>query len=345
MQKQQPPHALFWAGIDLAKATFEAALWGHDAFRAMRVRSFPRCEEGARALLAWLRESAGPGGPIGLVMEATATFAEELGAWLLGLDPGLHVAIVNPIQTSAFLRSLGLRNKTDDLDAKALAQYGAERRPPSWERPAPEMAILKDLARVRMDLVHARTAMAMRLKDHARASTRAVKAMAKVLQALDAQIKALELEIRGHLRVHEGLAKQADRMDSVVGVGLLTAVTVLTELGDLRRFDRSRQLTAFAGMSPRRRESGTSVHGKPRLCKQGSARVRAALYLAASAAVRFNPDMKAIYDRLLAQGKARRVALGAVMRKLLVLMRALVKADHDWVPTALPSPKECTVVP
>jgi len=335
MKIQHPPHPLVWAGIDLAKATFEAALWGHEDFRTMRVRSFPRCEEGARALLAWLRDDVGPDDPIGLVMEATATFAEELATWLLDLDPGLHVAIVNPLQTSAFLRSLGLRNKTDNLDAKALAHYGTERRPVPWERPKPEMAILKDLARVRMDLVHARTAMALRMKDHARASKSAAKAMAKVVRALDTQIKALEVEIRKHLQAHESLAKKVDRMDSVVGVGLLTAVTVMTELGDLRRFSRSRQLTAFAGMSPRQRESGTSVRGKPRLCKQGSTRVRAALYLAASAAVRFNPDMRAFYDRLLAQGKVRRVALGAVMRKLLVLMRAVVKADHDWIPQAL----------
>ena len=334
MKPQHPPNPLFWAGIDLAKATFDAALWGHQELRAMRVRSFPRCEEGARALLAWLREHAGPDGPIGLVMEATAAFAEELATWLLDLDPGLRVAIVNPIQTSAFLRSLGLRNKTDNLDARALAQYGAERSPAPWEKPRPEMAILKDLARVRMDLVHARTAMSLRLKDHARASKSAAKAMANVIQALDAQIRALESEVRKHLRAHEALAEQADRLDSVIGVGLLTAVTVMTELGDLRRFARSRQLTAFAGMSPRRKESGTSVHGRPRLCKQGSARVRAALYLAASAAVRFNPDMKALYDRLLAQGKVKRVALGAVMRKLLVLMRAVLKADRDWVPEA-----------
>jgi transposase len=300
----------------------------------MRVRSFPRCEDSARALLAWLRGNAGPDDPIGIVMEATATFAEELATWLLDLDPGLHVAIVNPLQTSAFLRSLGLRNKTDDLDAKALAQYGTERQPVPWEKPLPEMAILKDLVRVRMDLVHARTAMALRLKDHARVSKSAAKAMAKVIRALDAQIKALEVEIRKHLRAHEALGKQAERMDSVVGVGLLTAVTVMAELGDLRRFARSRQLTAFAGMSPRRKESGTSVRGKPRLCKQGSTRVRAALYLAASAAVRFNPDMKAFYDRLLTQGKVRRVALAAVMRKLLVLMRAVLKAGHDWVPEA-----------
>lgn len=325
---------LSWAGVDLAKATFEAALWGHDDFRTMRVRSFPRSASGTRALLAWLRDHASPGAGIGLVMEATATFAEDVATWLLDLDPALHVAIVNPIQTSAFLRSLGLRNKTDSLDAKALAQYGAERRPPAWERPTPDMAVLKDLTRVRMDLVHARTSMIVRLKDHARTSKQAAKAMAAVIQALDTQVKALEAEIRKHLCAHEALAKQANRMDSVVGVGLLTAVTVLSELGDLRRFARSRQLTAFAGMSPRRRESGTSVRGKPRLCKQGSTRVRAALYLAACAAVRFNPDMHSIYERLLAQGKARRVALGAVMRKLLVLMRAVVKADHDWIPAA-----------
>ena len=112
------------------------------------------------------------------------------------------------------------------------------------------------------------------------------------------------------------------------------ATTVLVEMGDLRRFTRSRQLTAFAGLSPKRKESGTSVHGKTRMCKQGSGRVRAELYMAAGCAARFNPDMKATYENLLAHGKEKRAALGAVMRKLLVLMRAVAKADQDWVPRA-----------
>lgn len=332
MNPQQATSFRFWAGIDLAKATFQAALWGHEELRDMRVRAFSRDADGAKALLAWMREQSGPDARLGLVMEATATFGGELATWLLERDPGLHIAIVNPTQTSAFLRSMGLRNKTDDLDAKALARYGFDRKPAFWEKPSPEMAVLKDLVRIRMDLVNARTAMTLRLKDHGRASKLATKAMIRVIRSLNAQVKALETGIREHLRAHAPLGKKVARFESICGVGLITAVTVLAELGDPSRFARSRQLTAFAGVSPRRKESGTSIHGKTRMCKQGSARVRAVLYLAASTAARFNPDLKALYGRLLAQGKPRRVALGAVMRKLLILMRAVLKADHDWVP-------------
>lgn len=334
MIKKPTSFPLLWVGIDLAKATFQAALWGHEELHAMRVRAFPRQVDGAKALLAWLRANSGPEARIGIVMEATATFATELATWLLVLDPSLPIAIVNPLQTSAFLRSLGLRNKTDDLDAKALARYGAERRPAPWEKPTPEMVALQDLVRIRMDLVNARTAMTLRLRDHVRASKPAARALKRVVRTLGAQVLTLEVEIRKLLGACEALSRQAKRLDSIIGVGLITAVTVLAELGDLGRFARSRQLTAFAGLSPRRKDSGTSVHGKSRLCKQGSARVRAVLYLAASSAARFNPDLKALYDRLIGAGKPRRSALGAVMRKLLVLMRAVLKADQDWIPRA-----------
>ena len=332
MNPKRPLSPERWAGVDLAKASFQAALWGHEEFRAMRVRSFPRNADGAKALLAWLREEAGPETRLGLVMEATATFGDELATWLLALDPSLHIAIVNPAQTSAFLRSLGLRNKTDDLDAKALAYYGAERRPAAWEPPTPEMATLKDLTRVRKDLVEARVAMKLRLRDHERTSKLAAQAMQKVIRTLDAQIEALDKGIQAHLRAHPSLTRPAALFESITGVATVTAATVLAELGDLRRFPRSRQLTAFAGLSPKRRDSGTSVRGKSRMCKQGSARVRAVLYMAASSAARFNPDLRDCYQRLLAKGKAERAAKGAVMRKLLVLMRAVLVADRAWVP-------------
>lgn len=288
MNSQQTISSRFWVGIDLAKTTFQAALWGHEELRHMRVRAFSRTVDGAKDLLAWLGEQGGPDARLGLVTEATATFGDELATWLLERDPGLHIAIVNPTQTSAFLRYMGLRNKTDDLDAKALARYGFDRKPASWEKPTPEMAALKDLVRIRMDLVNVRTAMTLRLKDHGRTSKLAAQAMVQVIQSLNTQIKALEMGIREHLRVHAPLEKKVTRLES--------------------------------------------IRGKTRMCKQGSARVRGVLYLAASAAVRFNPDLKALYERLLAQGKPRRVALGAAMRKLLVLMRAVLKADHDWVP-------------
>ena len=112
----------------------------------------------------------------------------------------------------------------------------------------------------------------------------------------------------------------------------MTAVTVRTELGDLRRFERARQLTAFAGMSPRIVESGTSIAGKPHLCKQGNRRVRHALYMAAMTAIRGQNDLQRCYQRLVAKGKSHMSALGAIMRKMLCLLRALLISGKPYQP-------------
>jgi transposase len=326
-----PTFPTHWAGADLAKKTLELALWGHEELTQRKVRSFPRTKEGAATILAWIREQASVGARLGLVMEATGTFAEELAAWLLELDPELHLAIANPMQTHAYIKSLALRNKTDNLEARALAGFGQERKPMAWEKPSPALAELKELTRTRADLVATRVAMRLRLKDHPRAAMLATKAMETVIQTLDQQIGALEDAIRIHMDQDETLRVQLKRLTSITGVGVITAATILGELGDLRRFLRSRQLTAFAGVSPRKKESGTSVRGKTRLCKQGSSRVRTVLYMAALSAVRYNPDMAETYARLREKGHHWRSALGVVMRKLLVLMRAVLKADHDWI--------------
>jgi transposase len=285
-----------------------------------------------KSVLTWLKEMAPEGKRIAIVMEATATFAEDVAGWLLDLDPTLRISIVNPGQTSAFIRSLGFRNKTDDLDAKALAQYGQERQPVAWQRPSPEMKALKELVRTRADLVQSRTSMSLRLKDHERTAKLASEAMKKVIKSLGEQIKVLDLAIENHVGAHKELTHWVKRLTSIKGVAIVTATTILVELGDLRRFSSSRQLSAFAGMSPKQRQSGTSLNGKAHLCKMGSGRARAALYMAAGCAARFNPDLKATYEALQAKGKTKRSALGAVMRKLLVLMRAVLVADHDWVP-------------
>lgn len=331
-KRKQVDHGVCWSGFDVAKRTVDCAAWGDQELKEQMVHCYDRNRTGMKKALDWLKAIAPAGMRIGIVMEATGSYAEEVAEWLLEQDPTVRIAIVNPGQTSAFIRSLGLRNKTDDLDARALARYGQERNPVAWQRPSPEMKALKDLVRIRIDLVQARTSMKQRLQDHERTAKVASKAMATVIESLTRQIAVLDEAIEKHVASCDELAHQVRRLTSIKGVALVTATTILAELGDLRRFSTSRQLSAFAGLSPKQRQSGTSINGKTRMCKMGSGRARAALYMAAGSAARFNQDLKATYVAMLANGKTKRSALGAVMRKLLVLMRAVLVADHDWVP-------------
>lgn len=324
--------AIYWAGFDIAKKTFQMALWGHEEFPDMEVVGFLRQKKAVLEALARLKAEAPKGMPMGIVMEATGKFAEQVAVWLLEVDPKLRVAIINPAQTARFIQSLGFRNKTDNLDAKALARYGRERNPVAWEPPSPEMQVLRDLTRTRADLVAARTAMKNRLNDHERASKTASDALRTIINTLTGQVEALDGAIENHLKVHTELGRQVRLYLTIQGIGIVTSTVVLAEMGDLRRFERSRKLAAFAGVSPKLKDSGTSVHGKPRMCKQGSARVRTALYMAASNAIQHNADMKAFYEHLCKQGKVPRAALGAIMRKLLVLMRAVLVAGEAWKP-------------
>ena len=325
---------LIWSGLDLAKRTFAAAIWGHQPLPSRQVQSFPRTAEGAQALLGWLMENAAPDTRLGLMMEATGVFATELAAWLLELDPTLHIAIVNPRRTCGYISSLGLRNKTDAVDARALAGFGHERRPEAWERQTPEHRELRDLIRTCASLVEQRVALQLSLRDHDRTSKLAGEVLNRLIHALEKEIGVVEKGIAAHVKVHPTYAHWVKHLTSIKGVGLITAVTTLAELGDLRRFPRSRQISAFAGVSPKRKESGTSVKGKTHLCHQGSRLLRSTLYMAAQAAARFNPDLAAFYAVQAAAGKHHRSILGMIMRKLLILMRAVVIAEADWVPQA-----------
>lgn len=147
------------------------------------------------------------------------------------------------------------------------------------------------------------------------------------------QIEALTTAIREQAAAAASLADDLARLQTIAGVGLLTAAIVLTETRPLRHGATAAQVVAYAGLDPAPRDSGTSVRGAGHISKTGNARLRQALYMAAVSAVRFNPVFKAFYDRLLARGKRKKVALVAAARKLLVLMVTLLQQGRDFDPS------------
>jgi len=335
-----------WCGLDVSKETFEAALVVGEArsligeqevdMRQIPVRSFARSEAGARKFLAWadkklaalVKQTQEPR-RFGVVMEATGKYSLELTAWLCELRPSLAAAIINPAQASAFIKSLGLRNKTDKVDARALALYGRERNPRVYEPPSAELVQLQALSRQRDALL--KTLVAERQRAQEGTPSKVVSQVQRsLIRHLERQIGKIERAMEELIDESADLARDVELIDTIPGVGRQTAMVVLAELGDVRRFSRSRQLSAFVGVSPRVWESGSSVRKRTRLCKAGNARVRSALYMATLTVIGRRNHLGALYQHLVERGKAKRAAMGAVMRKMLVLMRALLRSGECY---------------
>lgn len=318
-----------WVGVDVSKDSFDAALsecWQHFPQihpNELPVQKFERSPKGVEIFLRWLDKHNPHQATVRVIMEATGKYSVELTLWMLESCPTLAPAIVNPRFTAHFIKSMGLRNKTDRMDACALAFYGIERQPCAYTPPPPEYTELRELSRYRDGLVRQRTM--LKNQTHENTSSAVVRRnLAKRLGLLTKDIVRIESEMNTLVCKHESLKHDVDLLSSICGTAFIVATTIVAELGDLRRFQLARQLTAFAGLSPQHRQSGTSVQGKSRICKQGNPRVRRCLYLAALSAIRSDTPFRTTYQRLLQSGKKPRVALVAIMRKLLVTMRAIL---------------------
>jgi len=329
-----------WVGVDVSKEVFDASLvLAHEHYPATSLKQIPadtfqRTREGILQFLAWLDGFELESEEVRVVMEATGNYSTELAVWLLEARASLRPAIANPHYTSAFIKSMGVRNKTDKLEARALGFYGVERQPMAYEPPTKERAELRDLSRWRDYLVAERTRLKNKGKETS-GSTEVSKMLDRRLRQLIKDIQKVETQMKKLVDAHEDLKNDIDLLCTIYGIAFINATMILAELGDLRRFEHARQLTAFAGMSPRHRQSGTSIHGKSTLCKQGNPRVRQGLYLSAMCAIRGNNPFRATYQKLLDQGKPKMVALAAIMRKLLVLMRAILISEKPYNPMGI----------
>ena len=322
-----------WAGIDVSKDVFDISIvfehQHHPETPLVDVpaETFMRTASGVRQALKWLDIQLGKadesGKPIRAVMEATGKYSLELTALLVHERPDLRPAIINPKRGHDFIESLGVRGKTDSMDARGLGFYGVERRPAEYEPQAPDLAELREMNRFRDFLVAQKVAQDNRMDD-----VNQCKEVQKIARRRKAQIerdiKKIEAEMKALVSCSPDLKRDVYLLTTIPGIAFLSACTILAELGDLRRFERSRQATAFAGMCPKEYQSGSSIHRKTRLSKVGNARVRQSLYMSAITAARVAGPLCDDYNRKLREGKERMVAPGMVMRKLLVMMRAIL---------------------
>ena len=311
-------------GIDVSKAKLDA----HLRLPQPRTLTVPNTPAGHAQLLAW----AAPAGPLHLCLEATSTYGFPLAHHAHAV--GHTVSILQPLAVHRYAQATLARNKTDRLDAALIADFGHTQQPRPWTPPPPAQAILQAQSRLRTELVQLRLGL---LNALATAHPAVQPNLRAVLRSLQTQITKLDGQLAATLRDDAELARQAKLLRSIPAVGPVLCAGLLAELpADLRD---ARAATAYAGLNPRQRQSGSSVQGRTSLSKIGNARLRRHLYVPTLAGLRFNPVLRAQAQRLAAKGKPGKVRVGAGMRKLLCLCVGVLRSNQPWNPTGRPTPK------
>jgi transposase len=225
----------------------------------------------------------------------------------------------------------GRRNKTDKADARLIAGYVRDEAPPAWSPPSPDVRELQALVRRRDDLRQLAAHEKARL-DSPLLTPAARRSVARVIKLLAKEAERMQAAADAVIAAAPALAADRDLLATIPGVGTQTASTVLAELPRLDRVPSAQAAAAYAGLSPREFKSGSSVRGRTRLSKAGNARLRKALYLPTLTAVRFNPVLAGFFARLVAAGKAKMQAVGACMRKLVMICYGVFKNRQPFDP-------------
>jgi transposase len=309
-------------GIDVSKATLDAY-----ALASQQARQFANDPVGHQGLVAWLQ-----GLGVGVaVLEASGGYEQAAARWLR--RAGLVVHIVDPKRVRHYARAAGQRAKTDRIDARMIAEFGAAfllaAQGGMVGADDPARQALVDLVAARQDLLDHRTSLQQQADALPPGAAR--RALLAVLKPIARAVEALERRIAVVIARHPPFAELARRLDTVPGLGPVSITALIAWLPELGQLTR-RQLAALVGVAPFADDSGART-GQRRI-QGGRMKLRNVLYMATmSAATRHNPVLHACYSRLLKNGKKPKVALIACLRKLLTILNVMVARQQDWNPT------------
>jgi transposase len=310
--------SLVYVGMDVAKATLDLQALTTSCPRS---RQFANSPVGHRALVCWLQDL----GDVHVVCEASGGY-ERAVVTALQQAP-IAVSVVNPRHARDFARAQGRLAKTDRLDAHVLAQFGQRLQPAATPALSVAQRQLAELVARRQQVQQLRSAEHNRLEHATHPAVR--RQVQRHLLGLDRQMEQLQGWITELVQAEPSLANKVARLCTVIGVGQITAVVLLATMPELGALNR-RQAAALVGVAPFNRDSGP--RRGHRLIRGGRAVARRALYMAALVAAFANPRFQVFYQRLIAAGKAPKVALVAVMRKLIILLNQLLK-NPEFQPT------------
>lgn len=324
--------ATFLVGCDVSKKKLDLGLLVSVEPLKLRIKVVQNNQPGWMALIDWAcRQVECTPGELHVVMEATGAY-HEAAAYALS-QAGVKVSVVNPAQVRDFAKGLAVRSKTDAADRAVLARYGAVVKPPLWEPPAAEIVELKGLIG-RLQVIEEELAREKNRLEKAQVSVTpqvVLDSLHKNLAFLEQQKGELEQRMDDHIDAHPQLKHDRDLLESIPAIGRKTACRMLCVLHS-RPFRSAASFAAYLGLVPVQHQSGTSVYKPPRMSKAGPAWIRAAIYMPAIVALRMNPDVRAHYNRLVAQGKSKMSAVGAAMRKLAHICFGVIKNQQPYRP-------------
>jgi transposase len=307
-----------YAGIDVSKASLELHVLAAEG--AGLSRCFANTGDGIRALAACLGS-----GPCRVAFEPTGRL--HLALWRALDAAGHETVVLNPLRARRFAEMLGQWAKSDAIDARVLARAAAQLDAAPASPPPESRLRIKELHGVRGGFI--RTLRAAKNQRHAATDRLARRLLGEQIGLIEAQIAEIEAELARLIAADPVLARRRDILASIPGFGAVSVTALIAELPELGKAS-DKQIAALLGVAPMNRDSGR-WRGQRRI-KGGRARLRSTLHMAALAASRYNPPLKAFRDRLAAIGKPAKVTLTAVLRKLIILANALVRDDRLWTP-------------
>lgn len=311
-------------GVDVSKKKLDVALLTADG--KYRCKVFPNDEAGFKSLMSWLEaHTSSELAAVHVCMEATGQYHEALALFLH--EHGVAVSVVNPLLVKRFNEINKLRHKTDEGDAKGLAQFCKVSAPELWEAPSPAVRALQALV-VRLDtLLEMRQGEVNRL-EVAHASVRS--SIEDVIAGLDRSIKAVREQIRRTIDDDPDLKLRQALLSTIPGLGDKTIPQLLAYIGRPGRFKSVKALIAYASLAPMIRQSGTSLNKNKGTHPQGHRELKSALYYPAMVAGKYNPLVAAFWQRLKAQNKPGKVIVVACMHKLLAIAYGVLKSERPF---------------
>lgn len=318
--------ATVWIGIDVSQDTLDVCLLPTTGKE--KHKEFSNDALGHAKLLRWVQHLIGEQG-CHYCLESTGSYSTAVAYFLAQAEE--RVSLVNPARIKYAGMAQGLGNKTDQVDARLIADYCRKQQPALWRAAAPEVRVLVALVR-RLHSVQELVVQEQNRLAVPGLPAQVHTSLKKMLRVLEAEVHRLQKQIKEHVENHPGLKADKELLLSIPGIGETTAHELLGEMPDVKQFASAQSMAAYAGLAPREHSSGSSVRKRTRLSKQGNSHLRRALYFPAVSAVQWNPLVKAHYERLREQGKGKMVALGAAMRKLLMLAYGVLKSRQKFDP-------------